>query len=251
MSAIFFSQQGEDLFVSKKYINKKNDTGVFVEVGALDGITYSNTAFLEKYFGFSGILIEPSPSSFNDMKKTRPSCVHVNKAISSTMGEAVFRDNWAMSGILENLSEVHRNNSSHGTSMYSVPTIPLDHVLHENEIKYIDFMSIDVEGGELEVLKSMDWNIPIYVICIELDGHNAVKDEECRKMLTSNGFRLDKRLNINEFWVNDSYFRKDELFDENTPFVDWKNVSSLEECGRFLFMEPSAIPSIQEAIFNE
>lgn len=250
MSGVFFSQQGEDLFVLKNYINKMNTTGVFVEVGALDGITYSNTAFLENCLGFSGILIEPS-RYFKRLRGARPDCVCVNKAISDTAGEAVFRDNWAMSGLLDKLSDVHRTNTYHGPGeCYIVQTVPLGKLLHENKIKYVDFISIDVEGGELEVLRSMDWDIPTYIICIELDGHNTTKDEECRNILKSKGFRLDKRVIINEFWVNDSYFRKDDLFDVYKPYVDWKNISSLDECGRFLFMEQSAIPSVYEAIFN-
>ena len=59
---LFFSQQGEDLYILKNYINKKNPSGIFVEVGALDGIAYSNTGFLEMELGFSGVLIEPSKS---------------------------------------------------------------------------------------------------------------------------------------------------------------------------------------------
>ena len=46
---LFFSQQGEDLYVLKNYINKKNPSGIFVEVGALDGIMFSNTGFLEAF----------------------------------------------------------------------------------------------------------------------------------------------------------------------------------------------------------
>jgi hypothetical protein len=57
----------------------------------------------------------------------------------------------------------------------------------------------------------MDFSIPIYLICIELDGHNIEKDDKCRKILIEQGFVMKKRLAINEFWINENYFRKDLL----------------------------------------
>jgi hypothetical protein len=56
----FYSQQGEDMYVYKKFINKVANDGIFVELGGLDGITYSNTKFFEDTLSFSGLLIEPT-----------------------------------------------------------------------------------------------------------------------------------------------------------------------------------------------
>lgn len=66
---IFNSQQKEDEFLIN-YLLKKNENysdGTFLECGALDGILYSNTKTLEDYYGFSGILIEPQLSQYNDL----------------------------------------------------------------------------------------------------------------------------------------------------------------------------------------
>lgn len=247
---LFFSQQGEDLYLLKNFINKKNSSGIFVEVGALDGITFSNTGFLEQELGFSGVLIEPS-RYFERLSYSRPNCLCVNKAISDKSEIVVFRDDWAMSGILDKLPEEHKNNPRHTNGeCYEVETMPLGILLNENKIPYVDFMSVDVEGGELEVLKSMDWSIPTYVICIELDGHDPEKDESCREILRENGFIAHTRLTINEFWVNEKYERIPELFDRNTPYIDWKGVNSVFQLGDFIRLEPCVVDEVQRAILG-
>ena len=56
----FYSQQGEDIYVYRNFINKIAPNGIFVELGAMNGITYSNTKFFEDTLQFSGTLIEPT-----------------------------------------------------------------------------------------------------------------------------------------------------------------------------------------------
>lgn len=247
---LFFSQQGEDLYVLKNYINKKNPSGIFVEVGALDGIMFSNTGFLELEFGFSGILIEPS-KYFERLANSRPGCICVNKAISDRYETVVFRDDWAMSGILTKLPEGHKKHPRHTNGeCYKVETVPLGHLLNGNNVNYVDFMSIDVEGGELEVLKSMNWNIPVYVICIELDNHNPEKDEACREILRAKGFTFDTKLVVNEFWVNKDYARRGELFDSETPYIKWDSFKHVTDIGKFIRLEPCVVDEVQRAILG-
>jgi FkbM family methyltransferase len=249
---LFFSQQGEDLYVLKNYINKKNPSGIFVEVGALDGIAYSNTGFLEMELGFSGVLIEPS-KSYEKLLKYRPGCTCVNNAISDKYETVLFRDDWAMSGILTKLPDDHKREKRHeaiNDEYYEVDTVPLGYVLSETNIKYIDFLSIDVEGSELEVLRSMNWDIPVYVICIEMDGHNPEKDEACREILQTNGFTFDKRLTINEFWVNKNYHRTMELFDPENPYIEWDSFKHVKDLGDFILLEPNVVDEVQRAILG-
>ena len=54
-------------------------------------------------------------------------------------------------------------------------------ILYDSKIPYIDLLSIDVQGGELAVLETMDFNIPVYVIIIELDEGDKIKDNKCRE----------------------------------------------------------------------
>lgn len=118
--------------------------------------------------------------------------------------------------------------------------------VNKSNIEYIDLITIDVEGGEEVVLKTLDFNIPIYVICIELDGHNPEKDERCRTILIENGFIFKKRFLINEFWINTNYFRKDLLYDPAIERKVFKN--SIFEISDFPYLERGLLLEIQNNI---
>ena len=61
----------------------------------------------------------------------------------------------------------------------------------------------------------MDWSIPVYIICIELDNQNIIKDNKCREILNNNNFKFFIRLNDNDFYINENYFRKNLLYNKN------------------------------------
>lgn len=246
---MFFSQQGEDVYILKNFVNKPTDTGRFVEVGALDGVTYSNTLFFEGALGFTGMLIEPS-KNFETLQKARPNCTLVKKAITKEKGIVVFWDDWARSGVLDQLADDRKGTNYHGSAhSYEVETTPLGPLLKEHGIDYVDILFIDVEGGEIGVLEGMDWSIPVYVTCIELDTHDGTKDFKCREILKKQGFEFHSRLGINEYWVNKSYFRKDLLFDENFG-IKWDQCKSLNEIGEFKCLEPNMMKDVTYAILG-
>lgn len=217
MNYNFYSQQGEDLFIFLNYINQKRDDGIYVEVGALDGITYSNTKFFQDYLKFTGILIEPQKEAFQQLLSNRKNNILINKAISNKEEKVKFLGRDAAAGIVKTMNKKHikRWYREKLEDTYFVECVILSKILEENKIIYIDFLSIDTEGGEYKVLKSIDFSkIEIYIICIELDGNNIKKDKLCREILLKNNFKLHKRININEFWINENYFRKELLFKE-------------------------------------
>ena len=78
---------------------------------------------------------------------------------------------------------------------------------------YIDFLSVDIQGGELDLLMTIDWSIPIGVICIELEGQHPAKEHECRQILCSHGFVFSGKLLISEIWFNPLYERKNLVYD--------------------------------------
>lgn len=213
MSGInFYSQQGEDTLVFKNFINQRRSDGFFIELGGMDGHTYSNTLFFEQHMGFKGLLIEPT-KTFQQLIKNRPNCINVNYAVGYKDGEDVeFIGEGAVAGMTETMNEKFRNDWHRNSSVYKVKSKRMDTILHENNIKYIDLFTIDVEGGELVVLETMDWNIPVYCVVIELDGNNKEKDEKCREILRHQGFTYVTKVSINEYWINKKYFRKDLLY---------------------------------------
>ena len=243
----FYSQQGEDLLIYRNFINLPTKDGVFLELGACDGLLYSNTMFFEKYLGFSGILIEPVKEFYDKLIKNRPNNRCYNNAISSNKSDVDILVNGAVSGIKQNMAKTFIDGWHSKSSIRKVKTKTLSNIFQEKGIEYIDFFSLDVEGGELDVLKTIDWkNITIYLICIELDGHNKEKNNKCRKILIENGFIFKIKMCINEFWINPNYFRKNILFDSSK--ID-KFTGNMNDYGNHIYLEPHCKPIIEKTIY--
>lgn len=215
---IFYGQQGEDVFVFNNFLNLPRTDGVFVELGGMDGITYSNSKFFEDHLGYSGVLIEPT-IQFHNMVYYRPNCHNFNVAVGLETGSMEMRGTYATAGLVETMHPEFQKRHHPNSDVYQVQTLPFHDILKLANVSYIDFLSVDVEGGELVVLKTMDFNIPVYVIVIELDGYNIEKDQACRDILLSQGFTFKKSFANNEFWANDSYFRKHLLYDSNASKI--------------------------------
>ena len=242
----FFSQQGEDLLIYRNFINVVTKDGIFVELGACDGLLYSNTMFLEKYLGFKGILIEPVKEFYDRLIKNRTNNSCYNNAISLNKSDIDILINGAVSGIKKHMSKKFINAWHSKSSIIKIKTKTLSNIFKEQNIKYIDFISLDVEGGELDVLKTIDWeNITIYLICIELDGNNIEKDNKCRQILIDNGFIFKIKMCINEFWLNPTYFRKNKLFDstKNNKFS-----GNMNDYGNHIYLESHCKSTIEKTI---
>ena len=221
----FYSQQNEDEILYKKYLNYRD--GFFIELGAMDGITFSNSLFFEEFLGWKGVLIEPTISQFENLVINRKNTHNFNYAISQIEGESEFIGDGALGGLTETMSDWHRKGwkLDQSSNPYLVKTIPISKLLKDIKIERVDFFSIDVEGGEIEVLKTFDWSIPVYLILIEGDytateeqkqewltkpnsnGLLLSKDfidrmDECRQILITNGFEFIEKLGCNEIWIN-------------------------------------------------
>lgn len=207
---MFYSQQGEDRFLYERFLNYRN--GTFIELGAMDGVTFSNSLFFENELNWSGILIEPT-GLFHRLKENRPNCALYNCAISVIEGEVEFLGEGAIGGITSVMPDQHRYGwhlDSHG-SVYTVPSRPLHGILKEHKIDRVDFFSLDVEGGELEVLQTYDWSIPIHVLLIEMSAYSMERDEMCRAILRQHNLIFDSVIGNNEVWVNQSARSKETL----------------------------------------
>ena len=213
----FYSQTGEDDFLNLNYFKNKKD-GVYIELGALDGVKYSNTKFFEDNLNWKGVLIEPNPDEFEMLKINRKNNFLFNNLISCCKEPQSFRyflnhDLAAVSGIENTLSQHHfdtfyNNISFNSSEQKIIEIIPktLTEVINATNIKHIDFMSLDVEGHELEVLQSWDFRVPIDLILIETLGVQPLKDESCRKILLENGYKFETKFQHNEIFILDNIF---------------------------------------------
>lgn len=205
-----------DIDLLNNYLNVPNVNGVFLEMGACDGLLYTNTKLLEDYLNYTGVLIEPGADFYKSLVKNRPKCKNYNLAISNTEGSTSFiGKNSAVGGIVSNLSDNWiRDWKLNKNEIYNIKTTTLSNVLKDAGVKYIDLWSLDVEGSELEVLEGMNWNIPVYIIIIEV-AHDVYKEktEKCRNILRKQGFSCDGIMRgLDEYWINQNYFRKNILF---------------------------------------
>ena len=121
---MYYSQCQEDEFLNANiFKNKRN--GTYIELGALDGVLYSNTKFFEESLNWSGILIEPHPDKFISLKQNRPNNFLFNKLVSCYTGPLQFRyfinHHAAVSGIENTMPQSHfdayfdSNNEFHKT----------------------------------------------------------------------------------------------------------------------------------------
>jgi len=165
---MFNSQDNQDKYLEEN-IFKGFKNGFFVDVGANDGISINNTLYFEKYNNWTGINIEPIKSVFQKLSINRPNCININCAVSNFNGETENICNTGytemISGIKDNydprhLNRLERENNmmNSTTNIIKINTKKLETILHENNITHINYLSIDVEGAEFEVIKSINFN---------------------------------------------------------------------------------------------
>jgi FkbM family methyltransferase len=183
------SQLGQDVLALS--VTGVDSPGFFVEFGAADGVALSNSYILEKQFGWSGILCEPSKSWHQALWRNR-NCTIDTRCVYSAFGQKIsFSENYL--GELSAITQYAEPNS-HGllkrtTSSYEVDTISLQDLLVSlGAPKYIEFLSIDTEGSEFEILKNFDFQSYRFgAICVE---HNfADTREKINGLLLANGYQ--------------------------------------------------------------
>lgn len=205
---IFYSQQDEDKYIIQYLLKDKIEDGTYLEIGACDGVLYSNTKTLEDYFGFKGILIEPQRDFFMKLNINRTFLNNdlFNCAASNSDSPTVqFIGNNGEGGICK---DINTDLTKYNWKPYSVENKKMKEILNTSRFNYIDFMIIDVEGGELSLLKSIDFSFPIFCIIIEAHSWEQEKNKLFGDYLKENGFTFKERQRGNEIWLNHSYFRK-------------------------------------------
>ena len=192
------AQLRQDLFVLSELEFKKN--GYFVDFGATNGFDISNSYLLETKFNWKGILAEPSKRWHSELKKNRKVNINTDCLWSETGKELIFNetDDGELSTVDElSSSDQHKNRRLKG-KRYKVNTISLKDLLIKYDApKLIDYLSIDTEGSEFEILKNFDFdNFKFRVITCE---HNYNDNrEKIYKLLTDNGY-IRKFVNISKF----------------------------------------------------
>lgn len=195
------SQLKQDVFVLLQTGFKTN--GFFVEFGATNGVELSNTHLLEKEFGWNGILAEPAICWHDDLVKNRTASI-CTKCVWRNSGE-LLTFNMVSDAELSTIAEFnnrdnHSKSRSNG-SCYQVETISLlDLLMLNNAPENIDYLSIDTEGSEFEILMAFDFDK--YDIKIITCEHNYTDDrDKIYKLLSGHGYtRLFEGLSKWDDW---------------------------------------------------
>ena len=189
-----YAQEGEDMLLRTILGNKK---GFYVDIGAHHPKRFSNTYYFYKN-GWDGVNIDAMPGSMDIFNKIRPRDVNLELAISKRIEELDYYafDEPALNGFLKKES-VEKIKKEGFNLLFSkkIKTSTLAEVLDlylKKESK-IDFMSIDVEGLDLEVLQSNDWNkYKPNVLLIEIHkyGLENLKDHKIYEFISNKGYEL-------------------------------------------------------------
>lgn len=176
----YYSQAGEDAIVSKTFnyvLPIKN--GVYVDIGSYHPFRHSNTYILYKA-GWRGINIDPRPGSKALFDKYRSKDINIEAGIASANGEMTYymldEKSTMNTFSKENLVELGLFHKVKRT--FDIPVYGLSSLLSKYpEIKHIDYLNIDAEGFEMEILKGIDFKVNCpKVISIEQNGFLALKD---------------------------------------------------------------------------
>jgi FkbM family methyltransferase len=188
----FFSQVGQDRYLYEHFFKDRRG-GVFVDIGAYDGLTFSNSLFFERYMGWRGLCVEPLPSAFARLAAFRTAaCEPV--CVADFEGEADFLESDAgidekmLSGLTANLDPRHVNRihrqASHMQTI-KAPVTRLCTLLDKHGLFEIDYCSIDTEGSELSILADLDHDrYRIQLLTVE----NNYDDQRMVELMTARGY---------------------------------------------------------------
>ena len=207
----YYSQFLQDKYIYETFFKNKKEPGFFLEIGADDGIRFSNCKFFEETLNWKGIAIEPRNEAFNKLKQNR-NCICLKCSLSNIEVTTTFLDikgyGRGLSGLIDEYDQRHKQRIQYemhhpdnkGYEIVEVQTEKLNDILNKYDITNIDFLSIDTEGSELSILETIDFNkINIDIITIEdnykdtnlikffIDrNYSFVKEIECDKIFKKN-----------------------------------------------------------------
>ena len=183
-----------------------NSNSFYVEVGANDGIKQSNTFFLERIYKAKGLLIEPSQSQYEKLIQHRSknnifeNCALVSSDHNTKFLKLEYADLMTIAGSISNIDAKKQlvaskefTNSRHYSFFARAET--LSNLLEKHNVSKVDFMSIDVEGSELSLLKGIDFiSHKITNILIETRDFRKVNH-----YLNYKGYELIEKLSLHDY----------------------------------------------------
>lgn len=192
---------------------KGKKDGFFCDIGGNHPLKINNTLYFEE-LGWSGIAFEPLPHMSKLWAEHRKAKLFPF-ALSDSEGEVIFtvvKDTTGWEDMLSFVKETRNVDYGYETEEIQVKTKVFKDILEEENIKHIDYLSLDVEGHELNVLKGIDFNkVRINVLTIENNPPSSViyGDDTIRELMIENNFVLWGRcIGLDDIYVNKDFLKK-------------------------------------------
>ena len=202
------NDDGIDMWLYQNlFCDTRPSASTFVEIGANDGISASNTLMFEEHLGWRGLLVEGHPLTGARLLRSprvRASNTIIPEAVCDRAGSLVFGGEAynGVAGVINTMSAKYKRlwskvlfqkgrvTSSGATNHnYSVPCRPMASMLEMAGLSRVRLFSLDVEGAELHVLRTIDFSrIEVGVFVVELDGSDKKKDNAVRHLLAAHGY---------------------------------------------------------------
>ena len=232
----FYSQCAEDRIMYEKYISKITiDSPTYLEMGAMNGIDYSNTYFLEQTLGWTGILIEPHKKNFEQLQKNRPNNKLYNNIVSNEIDDVDYinYETFCLSGVAgilktipksnmetyyENDNEWQKEQRKNFLKVEKMKPVTLTEIIINSGFEKIDFFSLDVEGHEYQVLLSYNWSIPINMFLIE----NNQFSKDIHKLLETHNYIFMENIGPNSLYILKTFY--DKKFNNNSIVIQNNNI---------------------------
>ena len=210
-SAQAHAHVGEDVWALEHFFwGAARPRGTVLESGANDGDVASVSWAFEHVLGWRAVLIEAGPNRYEALVTARPRALCMHAALCAEPSRLHYLQpppgtgaSDLVAGIAEFMAPSFRARWWPHTDFSSpaaldadpnstpIACLPLATILTRVGIVHVDLWVLDTEGAELSVLQSVDWSrFSADVICVELDGHNAARDEQVVDLITSNGYAL-------------------------------------------------------------
>ena len=203
---VFYSQINQDKYYIENIVNYKNN-GFFFEAGGYDGVIGSNTLFLEKNLNWDGLIVECNPNLLNSIKKNR-TCNICNKALYETSNDTIKlivptgeerhdgkeQLSFIETSSYENITKFKKEFTS--KKEVTVNTINIMDLFKQYNITHIDFFSLDIEGYELNILNTINFDI-INILFFTIEyANNETRKQNIIQFLESKNYKLNR---VNEW----------------------------------------------------
>lgn len=202
-----FSQDGEEIYLKALFANKEK--GFYVDIGANHPLRFSNTRWAYER-GWNGINIEPDEQCYELLKRMRTRDINLNVGISQADEDKEF---YSFSESALNTFDKQEAKKVSALNIYGNYEVTkcqcrrLETIFEEHQTQKIDFMDIDVEGMELAVLQSINWEkVNIDVILIEQKNLSIdeIIEMDIYKFLIDKGYKVQAKFNRTTFYERGS-----------------------------------------------